>query len=381
MTSIQQGVEMTKKEKILKEHSQSIWLGKDGYWHTYIIVNEKRKHIKKKNKDDLEAAIVDNAKQGDQFLFKHRYEVWVQRQEKCGRSPNTIYKYKADYKRFFENTPFEKRDVRYITEETISEHLTAILTNKEIPYRALKGAFGYLRGVFEKCRTDKLVKENPCDYVDLPIFQKLCTEPRKKTAKERTVSNEEKNALIYKFRRRPTVEKCAIEFAFYTGMRAGELSGLRWCDIDFKGKLIHIHASEKLNMMTGEYTIECTKNGKERYIPLTGDMERVLKMTYELEEKNHWVTEFVFSGPHGRIHAKYISNSATKNTSTREFSCSKGVHALRRTLNSNMRCNGVSATVAAALLGHSEKVNEYNYTYDMSDMATKKSCIEQAGAI
>ncbi len=380
LSSIQQNIEMKKREKILQEHPQSIWFGKDGYWHTYITVNEKRKAVKRKKKEDLENIIIDNYKDGDQYRFKHRYSIWIERQEKCGRSGNTIYKYHADYKRFFADTDFEKRDVRYINEEIIMEHLTEVLKNKKIPYKALKGAFGYLNGVFEKCKVDRIIKENPCDYVDLLILKKLCTEPKKKTGKERTVSSEEKVVLLRKFRDRPTVLKFAIEFSFYSGMRAGELSGLRWEDVDFQNNTIFIHSSEKLNRMTGEYTVEGTKNGKERTIPLTEEMRKVLSMTYEFEKENDWVTEFVFSNAKGRVHADRISNASTKNTSTHEFTCQKGVHAFRRTLNSNMRCNGVSATVAAAILGHSEKVNENNYTYDMSNMEAKKSCIEQAGA-
>ena len=163
-------------------------------------------------------------------------------------------------------------------------------------------------------------------------------------------------------------------------MRAGELSALRWEDIDFKDKFIRIHSSEKLDRMTGEYTVEGTKTNKERTIPLTEEMEKVLNMTYEFEKENGWISEFVFSNEQGRVHANRISNTSLKNTSTGEFSCQKGVHAFRRTLNSNMRCNGVPVAVAAAILGHSEEVNERNYTYDMSNMETKKICIEQAGS-
>lgn len=45
----------------------------------------------------------------------------------------------------------------------------------------------------------------------------------------------------------------------------------------------------------------------------------------------------------------------------------KSIHALRRTLNSKMRCEGVSSIVASSILGHTEKVNNSNYTYDVSD--------------
>ena len=81
--------------------------------------------------------------------------------------------------------------------------------------------------------------------------------------------------------------------------------------------------------------------------------------------------------------AKVIAFSKCARAKTRsdDFTNQKSIHAIRRTLNSNMRCAGVSATAASSLLGHTVRVNEYNYTYDTIDMSTKKMYIEKAGKI
>lgn len=50
-------------------------------------------------------------------------------------------------------------------------------------------------------------------------------------------------------------------------------------------------------------------------------------------------------------------------------------------MNSNMKCAGVSGTVAVSLLGHTEKVNEENYTYDVSSMEEKSKFMECAGRV
>ena len=36
------------------------------------------------------------------------------------------------------------------------------------------------------------------------------------------------------------------------------------------------------------------------------------------------------------------------------------------------KCNGVSTTVVASLLGHTEEVNEQYYTYDITEMQDKR---------
>ena len=41
-----------------------------------------------------------------------------------------------------------------------------------------------------------------------------------------------------------------------------------------------------------------------------------------------------------------------------------------------MRCKGVSATVAASILGHSRMVNEQYYTFDVTDITEKAKIIE-----
>lgn len=96
-----------------------------------------------------------------------------------------------------------------------------------------------------------------------------------------------------------------------------------------------------------------------------------MKRTKEYESKNNWICEFVFSANNGRIHARTISDWIRNNTATKEFEKSKSIHAIRRTVNSNMRCAGVPAPVAASILGHTEKVNNENYTYDITNMEEK----------
>lgn len=51
-----------------------------------------------------------------------------------------------------------------------------------------------------------------------------------------------------------------------------------------------------------------------------------------------------------------------------------------KTLNSKMRCEGVSAPVAAALFGHSSEVNQEYYTFDVSDLDEKTRIVSKINA-
>lgn len=382
MTYIQKEMNMKIQKEILEKHQYNIWFGKDGFWHTYLPAkNGKRKAIKKKNEDDLISVVVEYWSKQYGNTFKDRFEAWKDRQKLCGRSDNTIYKYEADYKRFISGDAFEKLDIREITEEEIASFLIRLLNSKEVTYKALKALFGYINGVFEKSIRDKRIETNPCKFVDLPVYKQKCVEPRKKTSKERTLSIQEKMALLSKIEKSSTIAKYAVELSLYTGMRVGELSALMWSDIDYEKEIITVSKSEKHNRKTKEYYISSTKNGKIRDIPLTEEMKQVLRRTKVEEAKMGFLSEYVFCDENGRVHASKISDFVRNNTMSKEFENIKSVHAIRRTLNSNMKCIGVSTTVAAAILGHTEKVNEENYTYDVSSMEEKRSYIQIAGKI
>ncbi len=379
LSHMKEQIDMKKREEILKKHPYKVWQDKNEFWHTYLPTqNGQRKSIKRKNKSDLDNIIISYWESKHGNSFRERYDIWIDRQKKCGRSDNTIYKYQCDFKRFFEGDKICKEDISRIDDEYICLFIQRLLGEKKIPYRALKGMFGYMNGVFEKAIIDKVISNNPCKYVDLPTFKHLCQEEREKSASERTLSNAEKNALLKKLNsdNKPDyIVKYAVELAMYTGMRVGELAALRWEDIDFYQKEITIRHSEKHNRLTNEYIISTTKNSKIRKIPLTDEMKDVLLRVKEVEIKNGFISEWVFSDESGRVHSRVISDCARNRTASKEFTNQKSIHAIRRTINSDMRCNGVSPVVAASLLGHTVKVNNENYTYDVSDMEYKSSII------
>lgn len=377
---VQDIFKMKKRKELLEKHPYKVWKGKDDYWHTYLPNGNRRKLVKKKEKKDIEDVVVNYWKNKTCDSFKDRFEIWVERQRKCGRSDNTLSKYRTDYKRFFEGDAIESKSIQDINDEYISEFILRLLQRKEVPYRALKAMFGYMNGIFEKAKIDKLIVINPCRYVDLPIYKQYCTVAKVKTVHERTVSDGEKRSLIKKlnsnYERNPEIiTRYALELSLYTGMRVGELSGLKWEDIDFERNLMTICHSEKYNRVKKEYYISTTKNDKVRMFPLTDEIKDVLGRLKKVEISKGFLTEYVFSDENGRVHARRISDCARNLTMTKEFSHTKSIHALRRTLNSDLRCNGMSATVAASLLGHTEKVNEQNYTYDVTSMDYKTSIV------
>ena len=170
---VQDMIEMQKRKEILEKHPYKIWKGKDEFWRTYIPDGNRRKLIKRKELSDLEDIVIDSLNVNRCDTFKERFQVWIERQKKCGRSDNTVSKYESDYRRFFEGDKFENLLIQNISDEEISEFILRLLKRKKIPYRALKAMMGYMNGVFEKSIKDKLITENPCKYIDLLIYSSM----------------------------------------------------------------------------------------------------------------------------------------------------------------------------------------------------------------
>ena len=110
-------------------------------------------------------------------------------------------------------------------------------------------------------------------------------------------------------------------------------------------------------------------------------IKNILHNIKKYQMKNNCYGDFVFQDENGKIHKEIISASIRNKTVSKEFVNAKSIHAVRRTLNSNLRCNGVSSTVAASLLGHTQKANEMNYTYDVVSIDTKREYIKKAGSL
>lgn len=387
LSYVQEKIEMAKREEILKQHSYKIWQGKDSKWYTYLPdENKSRRLCKRTTEKDIVDLIIkyyrdnDKHKQQMEYRFDNCWKIWKEKQISYGVSSNTVSKYNSDYKRYFEGTAFEKLDIRKITEEDITVFVISKIKQLNLKEKAGKALWGYISGVFKSARINKKILENPCLYVETKRFSKFYNREQKHF-ENRILSNHDIKLLEGRLRKdheeKPYyIQSYAVELAIYTGMRVGELAALRWTNISLNEGIIIISESEKYDRINKEYLISGTKTGKTRIFPMTDKINAFFKNLKKIEMRQGILGEFVFSDENGRITARSISECMRRKCSQAGID-ERGIHALRRTLNSKMRCDGVSATVAASLLGHTEKVNQENYTYDITGMDYKRKIIQK----
>ena len=387
ITYVQEKIEMSRKTALLMKHPYKIWKGKDEKWYTYIPDIEKGRILKKRNsREAIEELIIKtyDTESKKQEINKNKFNVifknWRRKQELYGVSSNTLAKYDSDYNRFFLGTDFEKMDIRKITEEDITIFIVSRINELNLKEKAGKALWGYISGVFRSARINKIISDDPCQYVDTKSFFKFYNRSTK--AKESRVINDKELKLLLNQLQSDHQEKpnympsYAIEFSIYTGLRAGELAGLKWEDILLDKKVIIISRSEKYDRINKEYFISSTKTYKTRTFPISDNILLFLEGIRSLQSQYGCYNGFIFSTASGKAHVKTISE-CMRNKCIQIGIEVRGVHSIRRTFNSKLRCEGISSTVAAALLGHTEEVNELNYTYDITNMGYKRQIVEK----
>lgn len=98
---------------------------------------------------------------------------------------------------------------------------------------SMRDALGCVRECLESAKHNRIIQENPCFDIIVPW--------ERKTKERRFLSQEEQNRFLLQVENNWYKEMFYI--MFLTGMRIGEVGGLKWEDVDFINKCININRS------------------------------------------------------------------------------------------------------------------------------------------
>lgn len=134
-----------------------------------------------------------------------------------------------------------------------------------------------------------------------------------------------------------------VRLATRTGLRRGELIGLRWSDIDLERRLLTVRHSV-VDGIEGS-----PKNNRLRHIPLTDEV--VARLT-ERRTRARAADSPVFAGQHGQPVTKSQMECGLDRMCRRVGLRPIGWHALRHTFASHLAMAGVPLPSIKELLGH-----------------------------
>lgn len=169
----------------------------------------------------------------------------------------------------------------------------------------------------------------------------------------------------------------AYHLALYLGLRIGEVLGLRWQDVDFKKKRIHVRVQLQHRGPPPVFAEPKTKDSR-RTLPLIGELGTLLRLQgkRQLEErvvfKGHMPNYgLVFTGKDGEAVGEAAMRAAFARLVKATGLPPMRFHDLRHSCATLLAGAGVSQRLSMAILGHASlEVNQLVYTHVMEEDLT-----------
>ncbi len=167
--------------------------------------------------------------------------------------------------------------------------------------------------------------------------------------------------------------------AVHSGLRQGELLGLKWADVDLEAGKLQVRRT--LSLTKNGHVFEQPKNGKGRSIDLTQAASQTLRghLRRQLEEieglgDGYQDQGLIFPGEHGQPMRPWTLTGKFERILKRAGLPHIRFHDLRHPCATLMLCEGVHVKIVQELLGHADitiTLNTYSHVLPgMGDEAT-----------
>ena len=175
----------------------------------------------------LESSFIDNSSMTYETFMNEYFK------ERKIAIQNSTYEIHTMYYRTIIRPTFGKSKLQKISHFLIQNFINILVQQSRYSPHTIHLIFRIIYSSFKKAKIIKLIKDNPCENITLP----------RKTRREMTIwSLDQVKYFLAEAPKIKRVTRCLIGFqiGLLTGMRQGEILGVRWKDIDFNKRLIYI---------------------------------------------------------------------------------------------------------------------------------------------
>lgn len=196
-----------------------------------------------------------------------------------------------------------------------------------------------LKASFNRAIDWGYLNENPFKKAKLPKLHKSYPLFISENELDKIVENTKSTELGYLF-----------IFAFFTGMRLGEIVNLKWCDVNLATNFISIKNDETFY----------TKSKKDRLVPINKKIRVILQNKLNVQRKS----KFVFSKRNGiKLNDSYVSKKFKDAVRISNVNEKVHFHTLRHSFASRLVQKGASIYIVKELLGHSDVTTTQIYSH------------------
>lgn len=345
----------------------------------------KKEVTAKMNEWNKEIALHGNPLSKDNYTVGEWLEnhLFINKHGKIAHS--TFQSYKTILDRHIKRSPLGKMDLKEVRQMDVQKFLNS---KDSLSYSSLKKFYILLSQCFESAIQNQLIRTNPANGVTIPNKTKS-----PKTIQVLTLAQQQ--AYIGALKGQPS--ELLLLTALFTGLRLGELTGLKWNHVDLEDKTLEVKESIRRVKVydrngVGQNQI-VTKSPKSkagfRTIPLP---DFLIELLIAHKPKNVSDDTYVFVTKFGNPHTarnvqKYHSRNCTRakinpTVDAKGNTIYEGInfHGLRHTFATRMIESGESIKTVQDLLGHQDAQTTLNiYTHSLIE--TKKASADKQNAL
>lgn len=328
------------------------------------------------------------------ITLNEMFDMWCEL--KRGIKHNTFQNYKYMYNQFV-RPRFGRMRLTAVKKTDIKRFYNTMADERILKVSTIDTVHNILHQVFDLAVDDNYIRINPTDN----MLKELKKSHNFEVTKRKALTVQEQDLFINFLRNSSKYNHWYPVFAVMlgTGMRVGEITGLRWCDIDFEENLVNVnHTLVYYNRGDGNgcsFAVNTPKTQSgNRTIPLLP----IVRKAFEQERENQAIaglscrakvdgyTDFIFINRFGDVQHQGTLNKAIrriirdcndevllKDESATvllpPFSC----HSLRHTFTTRLCEKGVNVKVIQEVLGHKDFSTTMNiYTDVTKDLKQKE---------
>lgn len=312
----------------------------------------------------------------DKITLQQWFKTWLFEFRINDLKPSSFERYEGIYRKYILNSPIGKMSLSELRAKDIQKYYNS-LSNKGISPNVVNTINGFLYTCLESALKQNYIPQNYCKLIILP---KIIKED------EFTVLTlEEQNIFLNAIQGHKY--QAAFTLALGTGLRLGELLGLKWSDIDFNKNTVSISRSIKRTTLINDegernsQVLEQLPKTKTsiREVPIPSNIIENLKQYREkqllVKKENKDVyndNDYIFSDKLGNpLDPKRIPRnfkSILKKTGLKDIK----FHSLRHTYATRLFEADVPIKTVQALMGHSDITTTMNiYTHVMPEQKNK----------
>ena len=265
---------------------------------------------------------------------------------KCGVTLHVIRSMREGKLITQENAQKVSDGLKYSTDKLFEE----VVTERTLSEKTRRNYHAFISSVLSWAVKWQIIPSNPAERV----------QPPKVSRKEAVyLDDEQAIALLKALEDEPFTQRTAIEILLYTGMRRGELLGLKWEDIDFEKEILSIRRSALYLPKKGVFADETKTSSSVRVLKVSDTVLQPLKRLKALQAEERlslgdlWHDEnWIFTTWDGHVmRPDYLTRWFN------QFLKRKGLpdihlHSLRHTNATLLIANGTNLQTVAGRLGH-----------------------------